>query len=263
VLDFIAATPELSVVTPDADAQAILDGYSGQVETLQEQVIGSAASDLCLERIPGQGRSQICDVADTAQMGGDIQQVVTDAFRVRAFESDFALQNAGGVRIDIPEGDLTIADAYTLLPFANTIVNLEMTGAEINAVLEEAIAFALDPDGSTGAYPYASGLRWDADMNAAEGSRVSNLQMRPSGTDTWVALDMGATFTVATNSFIAAGRDGYATFGAVSNDGRVVDTFLDYAQSFIDYIEQDAGGVLTKPDAGDYSTQSFVALAEA
>lgn len=263
VLDFIAATPELSVVTPDADAQTILDGYSGQVETLQQQVIGSAAVDLCLERIPGQGRSQICDVGDTAQMGGDIQQVVTDAFRVRAFESDFALQNAGGVRVDIPAGDLTIADAYELLPFANTIVNLEMTGAEINTVLEEAIAFALDPDGSTGAYPYASGLRWDADMNAAEGSRISNLQMRPSGTTDWVALDMDATFTVATNSFIAAGRDGYVTFGTVSDDGRVVDTFLDYAQSFIDYIEQDAGGVLNKPPAGDYSTQNFVPLAAA
>jgi 5'-nucleotidase/UDP-sugar diphosphatase len=45
------------------------------------------------------------------------------------------------------------------LPFANTIVNLTMTGAEINAVLEEAITFALDPDDSTSAYPQASGLR--------------------------------------------------------------------------------------------------------
>lgn len=263
VLDFIAATPELSIVTADPAAQIVLDGFSGQVEMLEQEVIGSAAVDLCLERIPGQGRSQICDVADTAQMGGDIQQVVTDAFRVRAFESDFALQNAGGVRIDLPAGDVTIADAFELLPFANTIVNLEMTGAEINAVLEEAIAFALDPDGSTGAYPYASGLRWDADMNGAEGSRISNLQMRPSGTTDWVALDMGTTFTVATNSFIAAGRDGYDTFGTVSDDGRVTDTLLDYAQSFIDYIQQDVAGVLTKPDAGDYSTQNFVPLAAA
>lgn len=263
VLDFVAVTPELSIVTPDADAQAILDGYSGQVEMLEQQVIGNATADLCLERIPGQGRSQICDVADTADMGGDIQQLVTDAFRVRAFESDFALQNAGGVRIDIPAGDVTIADVYELLPFANTIVNLEMTGAEIAAVLEEAIAFSLDPDGSTGAYPYASGLRWDVDMNAADGERISNLQMRPSGTTDWVALDTEATFTVATNSFIAAGRDGYDTFGTVSDDGRVVDTFLDYAQSFIDYIEQNAGGVLNKIPAAEYSTQNFTPLAAA
>ena len=182
---------------------------------------------------------------------------------MRAFESDFALQNAGGVRVDVAAGEFTIADAYELLPFANTIVNLEMTGAEIAAVLEEAIAFSLDPDGSTGAYPYASGLRWDVDMNNPDGQRISNLQMRPSGTTDWVALDMGATFTVATNSFIAAGRDGYVTFGTVSDDGRVVDTFLDYAQSFIDYIEQDVAGVLSKPDPGDYSTQNFTPLAAA
>jgi 5'-nucleotidase/UDP-sugar diphosphatase len=262
VLNFIARTPELSIVTPDEDAQAILDTFSGQVDLLEQQVIGSAAVDLCLERIPGQGRSQICDVSATAQMGGDIQQIVTDAFRVRAFESDFALQNAGGVRIDIPAGDFTIADAYELLPFANTIVNLEMTGTEIKAVLEEAIAFALDPDGSTGAYPYASGLRWDVDLNATEGNRVTNIAMRPSGTGTWVPFVLGDTYTVATNSFIASGQDGYDTFGTVSDDGRVVDTLLDYAQSFIDYIEEDlAGGVLNKPPAGDYSTQNFAPLA--
>ncbi|MFT7474328.1 MAG: 5'-nucleotidase/UDP-sugar diphosphatase [Verrucomicrobiales bacterium] len=262
VIDDIAATPELSIVTPDAAAQTVLEGFSAQVALLELEVIGSSTDTLCLERIPGQGRSQICDVSDTAIMGGDIQQLVTDAFRVRAFESDFALQNAGGVRIDIPAGDITIADAFELLPFANTIVNLEMSGAEIKAVLEEAITFALDPDGSTGAYPYASGLRFDVDMNAAEGSRVSNMEMRPSGTEAWVPFVTEGTYTVATNSFIAAGRDGYITFGTVTDDGRSSDTLLDYAQSFIDYVEQDAAGVIAKLAPSEYSTQSFVPLAE-
>lgn len=255
----IAAAPELSVVTPDASAQAILDGFSEQVEVLEQTVIGTVTDDLCLERIPGQGRSQICDVADTADMGGDIQQLVTEAFHVRAFESDFALQNAGGVRIDIPAGDITIADAYELLPFANTIVNMEMTGAEVQAVLEEAIAFAILPDGSTGAYPYAAGLRFDVDLNAAEGSRATNHEVDVDGV--WTALDPAATYTVATNSFIASGQDGYLTFGTVSEDGRAFDTLLDYAQSFIDFIEKDAGGTISKLPASEYSTQNFTALA--
>jgi 5'-nucleotidase len=255
----IAAAPELSVVTPDPAAQAVLDEFSGQVEVLEQEVIGTVADDLCLERIPGQGRSQICDVADTADMGGDIQQLVTEAFHVRAFESDFALQNAGGVRIDIPAGDITIADAFELLPFANTIVNLEMTGAEVQAVLEEAVSFALDPDGSTGAYPYAAGLRFDVDMNAAAGSRVTNHEVKAGAA--WVALDPAATYTVATNSFIASGQDGYITFGTVTDDGRSVDTLLDYAQSFIDFIEKDSGGTLSKLPASEYSTQNFTPLA--
>ncbi len=257
-LDFIEATPELSIVTPDADATAALEEFSGQVDALTAEVVGNSSDDLCLERIPGQGRSSICDVADTATNGGDIQQLVTDAFRIRSFESDIALQNAGGVRVDIPAGDVTIADVYELLPFANTIVNLEMSGSEIAQVLEEALTFTLDPDGSTGAYPYASGLRWDVDLTAGEGERISNLEFLDG--DTWVPFDTEATYIVATNSFIAAGRDGYFTFGTVSDDGRATDTFLDYAQSFIDYIELDAQGTLAKLPTELYSTQSIVPL---
>jgi 5'-nucleotidase len=258
VLDFIAATPELSVVTPDANTEAVLANFSGQVDALTQQVVGTNADDLCLERIPGQGRSEICDVADTAANGGDIQQLVTEAFLVRSFESDIALQNAGGVRIDIPAGEVTIADVYELLPFANTIVNLEMSGTEVAAVIEEALSFALDPDGSTGAYPYAANLRWDVDLTAADGNRVSNLEFF-NGTS-WGAFDTSRNYTVATNSFIAAGRDGYDTFGTVTESGRSTDTFLDYAQSFIDYIELDANGSIAKLPADRYSTQNIVTL---
>lgn len=258
VVAFVEATPELSIVTPDADAEAVLAQFSGQVEVLQQQVIGEATEDLCLERIPGQGRSQICDVADTAVNGGDIQQLVTDAFLARSFEADIAIQNSGGIRIDIPEGDITIADVFELLPFANTIVNLEMTGEEVAAVLEEAVAFSVDPDGSTGAYPYGAGIRWDVDLNAADGERLSNIEVLVDGA--FVALDPAATFTVATNSFTAGGGDGYFTFEAVAEDGRLEDTLLEYAQIFIDYLEQDVDGVLSKPE--NYSTQSIIALAE-
>ncbi len=258
VIAFVEATPELSIVTPDADAAAVLDQFSGQVEVLQQQVIGEATEDLCLERIPGQGRSQICDVADTAVNGGDIQQLVTDAFLARSFEADIAIQNSGGIRIDIPEGDITIADVFELLPFANTIVNLEMTGEEVAAVLEEAVAFSIDPDGSTGAYPYGAGIRWDVDLNAADGERLSNIEVLIDGE--FVALDPAATFTVATNSFTAGGGDGYFTFEAVAEDGRLEDTLLEYAQIFIDYIEQDVEGVLSAPE--NFSTQSIVPLAE-
>ena len=199
-------------------------------------------------------------MADTAVNGGDIQQLVTNAFLARSFEADIAIQNSGGIRIDIPEGDVTIADVFELLPFANTIVNLEMTGEEIAAVVEEAIAFSIDPDGSSGAYPYGAGIRWDVDLNAADGERLSNIEVLVDGD--YVALDPAATFTVATNSFTAAGGDGYATFEAVADDGRVEDTLLEYAQIFIDYIEQDVAGVLETPAIETYSTQSIVALAE-
>nr|NIT96847.1 bifunctional metallophosphatase/5'-nucleotidase [Actinomycetota bacterium]NIX51830.1 bifunctional metallophosphatase/5'-nucleotidase [Actinomycetota bacterium] len=65
------------------------------------------------------------------------------------------------MRIDIPAGDVTIADAYELLPFANTLFELEMTGAEVVLALEQGLSNTVDSGGSSGAFPYGSGIRWD------------------------------------------------------------------------------------------------------
>ena len=55
------------------------------------------------------------------------------------------------------------------LPFANTLVELTMTGAEIHQVLEEALDYAMSDDGSIGAYPCAAGLRWPIDTRRPKG----------------------------------------------------------------------------------------------
>lgn len=257
------------MVEPDPIASGVLAGYAEQVEELKTLVVGRVEEDLCLERVPGQGPSAMCDVAATRANGWDIQQLVTEAYLQRSFEADIALQNAGGVRIDIPAGELTLETVFTLLPFANTLVNLEMTGAEIKQVLEEAVTNFADNEGSTGSYPYAANLRWDIDLSQPAGSRFSNIESRFRDTDQWVPLTDEAQVTVVTNSFIAAGRDGYFTFGDVSDDGRVTDTFIDYAQAFVDYLQQNVGGaapgdpILATPPLATavpceaYSTQQF------
>ena len=56
--------------------------------------------------------------------------------------SEIEIQNGGGLRIDVPRGEFSIRTAYKLLPFANTIGELEMTGTEISQVLEEALDWA-------------------------------------------------------------------------------------------------------------------------
>lgn len=258
ILAAIDRDPQLDLVTPDTDASLILDYYTQQLDSFRNEVIGTATEDLCYERIPGQGRSQLPGCAGQTDVhGGDIPNLVAQAFLYQSKTADIAIQNGGGVRIDIPSGNITIGDAYTLLPFANTLTNLTMTGAEIRQVLNEAVDYAHDPDGSSGAYPYAAGLRWEVDMTRAAGDRLYNLEVKARGESVWRPLDETEILTVVTNSFTAAGRDGYVTFGTVSADGRAEDTFLDYAQAFVDYVK--AMGSLSKPAAEDYSTQSYTA----
>ena len=251
----IEASPVLDIVEEDATSATILEGYSEQVDVLKTTVIGSSNDDLCLERIPGQGQSTLCSASETQSQGSDISNLVALAFKTMSITSDIAIQNAGGVRTDIAMGDITIGDAYTLLPFANTLSELRMTGAEIIAVLEDAYDYALSPDGSTGAYPYASGLRWDVDSSQTKGNRFTNVQVKLKDETVWRAIDETETYTVVTNNYIAQGRDGYDTFGVISAQGRVVDTFLDYAQSFVDYVEEQ--GSISKLPSSEYSTQMF------
>ncbi|RVU84386.1 NAD nucleotidase [Leucothrix sargassi] len=254
---------ELSIVTPDADTASLLEGYSEQVAVLQQAEIGTASENLCFERIPGQGRSAICDVADTSANGSDISNIVAKAFLEISNTSDISIQNGGGVRTDIAAGSISVGDAYTLLPFANTLLELEMTGQEIIDVLEEAIEYALDPEGSTGAYPYASGLRWDLDMNAASDARFTNVEVNSRVAGEWTPIDTTATYKVVTNDYTGGGRDGYITFGEIADDKRV-DTFLDYALSFVQYVEAEtaAGNTIDKLPLDEYSTQNFTALVE-
>jgi 5'-nucleotidase len=193
------------------------------------------------------------------ERGGDIANIVAQAFLFLSKNADVSIQNAGGVRTDIEAGDVTIGDAYTLLPFANTLVDLTMTGAEIRQVLNEAVTFAHASDGSTGAYPYAAGLRWDVDMTRSEGDQLFDIEVKGRDETQWRALTDTETLNVVTNSFTGAGRDGYVTFGTVTDDGRSVDTFLDYAQSFVDYAKEQT--TFNKPALGDYSTQSYTAPA--
>ena len=249
----IKADPKLSIVEEDAQAASVLASFNEKVEEMQAIKVGVVTENLCLARIPGDTRSKICSPEDTANKGSDISMLVAHAFREMAKASDIAIQNGGGVRTDIAKGDLTMGDAYKLLPFANTLVEMDMTGAEIKTVLEEALDYALQPDGSTGAYPYAAGLRWRVDATRPAGQRLSNMEFKGRNDSSWTPLDSAATYKLVTNNYIAAGRDGYLTFKTVKNDGRYLDTYLDYAQSFVDYVRE--RGSVSKLPESEYSTQ--------
>ncbi|WP_404359322.1 5'-nucleotidase C-terminal domain-containing protein [Methylotuvimicrobium sp. KM1] len=271
IRSIIDAAPQLNIVDPDPQAQAILDSYAGQVTEFSKDVIGAAGEWLCARRMPNRPRSGSPEcgqgvpadaVADSgAQLsinGGFIQQIVTDAFRARAFRADIALQNAGGVRIQLAPGNITIGDAYPVLPFSNTLVELDLTGQEVVDSLEEGLGNILDNNGSDGAYPYGSAIRWDVDLTQPRGQRFSNIEIKKDGV--WLPIDLNATYVVVTNSFLAGGGDGYATFRKASDEGRVTDTFINYAQGLIDYLQQTLSGEPVKvPAPSEFSTQSVIA----
>jgi len=245
---------------PDYQASQRLAAFDQQVDALEQRVIGTVADDLCLTRFPGQGHgTPACEPGATSVHGSDISNIVAKAFLTVTPTADFAIQNAGGVREYVPAGEYTVADAYTLLPFSNTLVTLDVSGKQIKAVLEDALANTLDAGGSSGSYPYAAGLRFHVDASARFGSRISKLEINPRLAGPWQPIDPETNYTVVTNDFIASGRDGYRTFGVVFDAGNFVNTYTEYAQGFINYVKLRTSNneMLSKLPVSEYSTQNY------
>ena len=258
----VEAMPALRVLTPDAVALKVFKGYSDRVAEEKAKLIGKASESLCLVRIPGESTNRSasvagCEQANVLARGSDAAQVVAEAFLHASKTSQIALQNSGGVRVAVPAGTLTMNSAYSVLPFANVLVELSMTGAELRATLEDAVSNYLENALSDGSHPYAAGLRWDLDSSKPRGQRFANLQVRDRNSGQWSSLDPQRTYAVVTNDFIASGKDGYTTMGKVFAAGRYTQTYLLYTQSLVDYIQ--VKGDLRRPARTEYSHQRVIA----
>ena len=256
------------ITTPLAETITALKPFSDAKVALGSVLVGKSSENLCLRRVPGVGaksdvtRSSLGDACNkdpgVIARGGDIQQLVSEAFLLQgqAFGgADIALQNAGGVRIDIAAGDITVGKVYTLLPFKNVLVRISMTGQQVKDTVEDGIDSMLGNNGGTGsgAYPYTAGLRFDVDITKAKGSRATNLEIKNNGQ--WVSFDLSKNYKVITNDFTAGGGDNYLTLKGIDKSLKE-NTFLDYADSFLQYVKKNP--VLSKPATDNYSTKSYI-----
>lgn len=140
----------------------------------------------------------------------NVGDLVSDIIRARG-GTDFAFQNAGGLRVDLPPGDITVGKIYELMPFDNTIITMKLTGAQVNEVLE------VGASGAKGMVEI-SGLKFKYDSTLPDGT----------------ALDPAKVYTVATNDFMATGGD---NFLASKSGADTVNTFILVRDAIKDYIK--------------------------
>ena len=242
----------------NGEDQSILDllaPFTLQVEEVSKATIATVPETICHSR--GGEVDQLCPTKeDLSRVGGGVCPLVARSFVENVQKADFAIQNAGGCREDILAGDFTYGDAFSILPFSNTLVTLVMTGDQIHSVLEDAFNFFLDPEigGGSGSYPVAYGLRWQVDYNQKFGERVIDLEQNPDYGE-WAPLDLEETYTIVTNSFVAGARDGYYTFGEIDQNDPAAfeDSYVEYAQSLVNYAVKI--GTLEEVDKEYISTQ--------
>jgi 5'-nucleotidase len=134
---------------------------------------------------------------------------------------------------------------------------LDMTGAEIVQVLNEAAYYALN-SGSTGAFPYSAGLRYEVNLSGGEGQVILNVDVQDRATGAWSPIDDDTTYTVSTNSFTALGKDNYLTFKTVrdADPTKFEDTYINYFVPLKEYVEDLPAKTLTALEPQDYCLKS-------
>lgn len=264
----------LRITAPDAGAAALLAPFKEAMDQFRAQVVATAPQELCSRRVPGgQGsvdysRSSVaCNAQGLVSVhGGDIQQLVAHAYlevaNAQYGGADITLQSGGGVRVPL-QGSVTAANVIEVLPFGNLLWKLEVTGAEVRAMIEDGLDATFRPGGSTGPYPYAGGLRFDVNASLAKGARASNFQVRDASSGSWQPLDDARTYRLFVLSFNAEGGDGYTTLANIPAERRsdvgVLDA--DVFQTYIDGLPKDPSSglpVLRKLPVDLYSTHSFI-----
>ena len=120
-------------------------------------------------------------------------------------------------------------------------------------MLNQAAHYTLNT-GSTGAFAYAAGLRYDVSLKGSQDAVILKVEVEERATGAGGSIDPERVYTVATNSFTALDRDNDLEFAAVreANSAGFEDTYINYSLPLKQYFELLTGGVLAAVDVGAY-----------
>ena len=178
-------------LSPDVKAAEIVAQADERVAPLVNRLIGTATSAL----------TRTENTAGESALGN----LIADAQRVTT-NAQFAFMNPGGIRADLDAGEVTWGDLFTIQPFGNDLVSMDLTGAQVKTLLEQQWTATSQRILKT------SGLTYTWDGTRPVGDRVTQILQADS-----TPLDPAAVYRVTVNSFMAAGGDGFVVLPSGTN----------------------------------------------
>jgi 5'-nucleotidase len=198
--------PVVTTGIPAADLAALVTKYKDLSAPLANRVIGSITADI----------TRTANAAGESAMGDVIADAQLAATAPAGFgEAVIAFMNPGGIRADLlfanspggeAPGEVTYGEAFSVQPFGNSLVTMTLTGQQIKDVLEQQFDNPLV--GQNRIMQVSNGFTYTWTLSAPTGSKVSNMALDG------VAIDLGATYRVTVNSFMAEGGDLFTVFKA-------------------------------------------------
>jgi 5'-nucleotidase len=226
---------------------SLIDTFKTLVQPIANKVIGHiGTADVCTGNVQCVSRTQTANGFDSTlgNLIADSQRVdptIVSGGKVPVV----AFMNPGGIRADLlenPAGDVTYGAAFTVQPFNNFVVSMDLTGAQIKAVLNEQWTGANKPTSagiSAGSNKIlqVSGLQYTFDVSEANAGSTNGLVGQVMIDDDgnaatpMVPISDTTTYRVAANNFLSDGGDNFATFKAGTNKligGLDIDSLVKY-----------------------------------
>lgn len=167
-------------IVPDVRVAAVIDPYLRRVAAKRDEKVGVTTAEAFTRAFSGEST---------------LGNLLADALRL-ATGADVAVMNSGGIRAELPKGELTYGDVFAVSPFDNYPAMVVMTGAQLTDLLRAT---------TTGArgIMQVSGLRYAYDASQKGLDRLVSVE-RADGTP----LDPEKLYSVIMPDFMAAGGDG-------------------------------------------------------
>jgi 5'-nucleotidase len=191
--------PVTKDVPEESRTRAIIDDYERRLEeklgVKLDDTIGESTVALDAEQESVRGRES------------NVGDLIADTFR-EVTKADVALINGGGIRSDrlYPAGPITNRHFYSILPFKNKVVLIQVKGSELRKALERGVSSVVE-NREDGGFPQVSGLQFVYNGLRPPGSRLVSVTVQGQ------PLDDNRTYSLATISYLASGNEGYEMLG--------------------------------------------------
>jgi 5'-nucleotidase len=226
-----------------AKVKEITDAALKNAETVGNVQVGSVTADITTAYTAGGATRD--DRASESTLGDLVANAFRDGVPASVGKPDLGIVNPGGLRAELlykgttttgvdKDGVVTYSEANAVLPFANNMWLVRLTGAQLKQVLEQ--QWQTNADGTVPSRPYlqlglSDNVVVTTDPSAAAGSRVTSVRI--SGQP----LDPAKTYTVSTVSFLKDGGDNFRAFA----QGTGTDTALVDRDLWISYLQARPG----------------------
>lgn len=231
----------------DNGVAAKIDEINKEFEQLINKVVANTKVDLVTQD-PANKETRIVRSQET-----NLGDLCSDAYRIVS-GADIAFVNGGGVRKELPAGEITYGQVISVHPFGNMMCVVEATGQEILDALELSVSKL---PGEFGGFMHVSGLKFTADLNVdstvvlndksefvevSGARRVKDVTVLNKTTGEYEPIDPEKTYTLASHNYmLKSAGDGFTMF----KDNKILqDEVMIDNQVLITYLEEKLGGTV-------------------